>query len=135
VKFFGPPVGLVLAVAASVGAHLFAWGWFLVTTCGVSDVADTFPADASPQGWTCGANATDYWHVPAVWVLGGSAILAVAFCVAVWSRGGSWRWLSPLPLVLTPLVVYAALSVPPDGCTDDARRTHTAYQCRTTPDR
>ena len=131
-NFFGPPIGLVLAVGGSVAAHLLAWGLFVTRICGVSDPALRWPADASAQGWTCGANAADYGHVPAAWALGASAILAVAFVVAVWSRGGSWRWVSPLPLLVTPALAVALLSLPPNNCGADQRQTHTPAQCATT---
>ena len=131
-KFFGPPIGLVLAVAGSLAAHFAAWGWFLVNVCGVSDQATRFPADASAQGWVCGAATQDLWEVPAIWGLGASAILAVAWLVGVWSKGGSWRWVAPLPLVITPVVTVGLLSLPPNNCSADARQTHTDYQCSTT---
>ncbi len=131
-KFLVPAFGMVLAVAGSLAGHISAFGHFLTTTCGVSDVAATFPADASLQGWACGVNADDAWYVPGVWTLAISAVLAVVLVVAFWSAGGSWRWLAPLPVVLCPVLALVLLALPPDTCTDEARQTHTAQQCRTT---
>ena len=133
-NFFGPPIALVLAVAGAITGHVFAYGYFLTGPCGISDVAETFPASASLQGWVCGAQAHELYLVPGVLALVGSTLLSLVLVVVVWSRGAAWRWLSPMPLVVTPVVVLLLLSLPPDTCTDDARHTHTASQCRTTSD-
>lgn len=132
-KFWGPPVGLVLAVAASVAAHFFAYGWFVVETCGVSDQAQHFPAQGSLQGTACGVGAVEVWNVPGVWALAFSTVLAVALAVVVWSKGGSWRWVSPLALAVVPALTLVLISLPPDTCSADARHTHTPYQCQTSP--
>lgn len=130
----GAAACLLLATAASLAAHLLAYSFFVVQTCGVSDVADRYPANASYQGWTCGAYADGVAQVPGVWVLGFSTVLAVTAAAWLWSRGGAWPWVSPLGLVVAPVLAVVALSLPPDDCTSGQRAAHGATECRTTPD-
>ena len=127
-------VGVLVAAAASALTHFLAVGWFVVMTCGVSDVADRFPADASPQWRVCASDAGSWWEVAGLWALAASAVLAVAGVVVLWRRRGGWRWVSPLPVLVLPVLTLVLLGLPSDACTDQTRRTHPAYDCRTTPD-
>lgn len=125
--------GVLVATAVSMLLHLVTYGYFVVQICGESDTANRFPANASTQGWVCGAYAPDAWYVPGVWVLGFSTIMGVAAAVWIWSRGGAWPWASPFGLLTAPLMAIVLLGLPPDECTRTQLAEHGTVECRTTP--
>lgn len=130
--------GLVVAVLAaavvSAVTHALALGWFVVGTCGVSDTADSFPAVASLQGLVCDSGQSDHWLSGLGYVvLATSALMAPVVAGFAWRRGGAGRWVAALAPVVLPVLTLAVLSLPPDTCGDEARRTHPAYDCRTAP--
>ena len=128
-------VGAVLALATSAAAHALLGVALLVGPCAVSDTATRRPAPASWQGWACGSEADSLWQVPGAWVLLVSTLLAAAAAVAV-ARGAGGvvrRVVGAVAALAAVLALTAvALVVPPDACTEEQRREHTAYECDTT---
>ena len=126
---------VALAVAVlSAATHFLALGWFVVGTCGVSDTAVSFPAVASLQGLVCDSGHDDRWLSGLGYaVLATSAVMAPVVAGFAWRRGGSGRWVAALAPFVLPAVTLVLLTLPPDTCSDEARRTHPAPDCRTTP--
>lgn len=126
-------VGLLLATVVSGVLHFYALVLHLIGTCGVSDTAEQFPATASWQGVACG-NGSGWTEMLPSLAFGASAVLSVALLAVLWVRSDHLRTISWLPVVVCPLATMAVLALPPDTCSDEARRAHPAYDCRTTPD-
>ena len=116
----------VLALPVAVASHALAGVWTLLTTCGVSDVAQISPAPASRQGRIC--DAEDHWLNVVPWVvLGLGVVLAVVLAVRLLSS--RWRWVGLTACLWLPLVAYAVLRVPPDTCTEAQARDLPPYSC------
>jgi hypothetical protein len=126
VRVVGWVLGAVAALAASVGVHFLLGGFLLVTTCGVSDTGSEHPAEASWQGWVCGAGADSVWQVPGAWVLLASALVATGLALSAARRGpGVVRRVLGVvaALVVLPVLTAVLLALPPDTCTDAQRAT------------
>ncbi len=133
-KSSGVWAAVLLAAAVSAVTHLVALGFFIIGTCGVSDTGYSFPAPASRQGLVCDAGRGDsWWGLVGYGGLLASAVLAVALAGFAWSRGGGARWVAVLAPVALPVLALVLLSLPADTCSEEDRRTHPAYACRTTP--
>lgn len=122
-------VALAAAVVAAAAHAAVGLTWFLIGTCGVSDVADRVPAPASWQGRVC--DSSDHWANAVPWVaLVVSSLLAVVLAFRLWPLA-RWRWVGLTACLWLPLLVGSALAAPPDTCTPAQRGSIPAYACDT----
>lgn len=123
--------GLAMLAAAGLVVAWFVHIAFMVIRCGVSDVGETAPADASPQGWVCGDGQT--WLTPMLFGFAAAALVGVVLTAVVWhySAAARLRLLAlALPFVMM-VPAWVVLSLPPDHCSAEARRNHPPSACQT----
>jgi hypothetical protein len=105
--------------------------WFLAENCYPVEGAARAPALASVQGRFCGDPASPVSLV----LLGFEAAAVVALIGLVLVRRDARDWLGKLGAWLVPVPVmalaWAALTLPPDGCSDSAAATNSPAACTT----
>ena len=123
--------GIVVVALCSLFTHFVVFA-IASQDCSVGFDTSTVspPAEASPQGWLCGDQASRWGLV--IWVGGFvvSMIVTVGLIVLAWRR---WSWRAGVPalalLLLLPLATSWVLNLPSDDCTAKARATHPYGEC------